>query len=92
MSIFEMIMIVCFGVSWPFSIARSWRARTTAGKSVIFLWLVLIGYLAGIVHKLLHSRDSVIVFYLINTLMVIADIAIFYRNHALLLKAKGTSA
>jgi len=80
MSVFEIIMLACFGASWPFSIARSWRARTTAGKSVIFLWLVLIGYFAGIVHKVLHSRDGVIAFYILNALMVAADIAIFYRN------------
>jgi len=76
-------MIVCFGASWPFSIARSWRARTTAGKSIIFLWLVLLGYAAGVIHKMLHSRDGVIVFYVINGLMVVVDIAIYYRNYAL---------
>lgn len=80
MSVFEMTMLVCFGASWPFSIARSWRARTTAGKSVIFLWLVLIGYLAGIAHKILHSRDGVIAFYILNAAMVATDIAIYYRN------------
>ena len=92
MRVFEMIMLACFGASWPFSIARSWRARTTAGKSVIFLWLVLVGYLAGIAHKVLHSRDGVIAFYILNALMVAADIAIFYRNHALALEAQGNPA
>ena len=92
MSAFEMIMLVCFGASWPFSIARSWRARTTAGKSVIFLWLVLIGYLAGIAHKVLHSRDGVIVFYVLNALMVTTDIVFFYRNHALAREARTTPA
>ncbi len=80
MSVFEIIMLACFGASWPFSIVRSWRSRTTAGKSVIFLWLVLIGYMAGITHKMLHSRDGVIMFYMLNAVLVAADIAIFYRN------------
>ena len=92
MSIFEVIMLACFGASWPFSITRSWRARTTAGKSVIFLWLVLIGYFAGIAHKLLYSRDGVIAFYILNAFMVTADIAIFYRNHALMRKARANAA
>ena len=83
MSIFEIAMLVCFGTAWPFSIYRSWKARTTAGKSVIFLWIVLFGYLAGIVHKILHSRDAVIAFYILNALMVLADILLYYRNLAL---------
>lgn len=80
MSVFEITMLVCFGASWPFSIVRSWKARTTAGKSVVFLWLVLVGYMAGIVHKILHSNDLVISFYILNAIMVAMDIAIYYRN------------
>ena len=83
MSVLEITMMVCFGAAWPFSIARGWRARSTAGKSVIFLWIVLAGYLAGIAHKMLNNLDGVICFYILNTLLVGTDIAIFYRNLAL---------
>ena len=84
MSIFEILMLVCFGAAWPFSIVRSWKARTTAGKSVIFLWIVLVGYLAGIAHKVLHSNDGVLFFYLLNALLVTTDIGIFYRNRKIM--------
>ena len=26
--VFEMIMLICFGLSWPFNIAKSIRSRT----------------------------------------------------------------
>lgn len=83
MSVFEISMLLCFGFAWPFSIFKSWRSRSTKGKSVVFLFVVLAGYIAGIIHKALYSLDPVIVFYGINFLLVSADIAIFYRNRAL---------
>lgn len=79
-----MTMLVCFGASWPFSIVRSWKARTTAGKSVVFLWLVLVGYVAGVAHKVLHNLDWVIAFYVLNAVMVGTDIALYYRNRIFL--------
>ena len=83
MSLFEVMMLVCFGAAWPFSIWKSWKARGTAGKSVVFLWIILAGYLAGIAHKILYSRDGVILFYAVNALMVAADLALWYRNRRL---------
>jgi hypothetical protein len=83
MSLFEIMMLVCFGAAWPFSIWKSWKGRTTAGKSVVFLWIILAGYLAGIAHKILYSRDAVILFYAVNALMVAADLALWYRNRRL---------
>ena len=41
--VFEILMLVCFGLSWPFNIAKSWKSRTAKGKSLIFeicKWLV----------------------------------------------------
>jgi len=79
-SIFEVLMLVCFGAAWPFSIYRSYRSKTTAGKSGIFLGIVFIGYISGIVHKVLYNRDFVIVLYFINALMVAIDIFLYVRN------------
>ncbi len=83
MSPFETLMLVCFGAAWPFSIARSIRTRSVAGKSVGFLWIVLTGYLAGVTHKLLYNFDGVIWFYALNAVMVAVDIALYYRNRFL---------
>ena len=80
MSIFEIAMLVCFGFAWPFSIYKSIRSRSTNGKSVYFLSIVLVGYAAGILHKIIYNPDLVIVFYMLNFLMVTIDIILFLRN------------
>ena len=82
--IYEAIMLICFGAAWPFSIAKSWRSRTAKGKSVFFLSVILIGYIAGILNKTTNGlcRDPVLILYVLNTLMVAADIALYFRNRA----------
>lgn len=83
MSIFEIIMLICFGLAWPFSIYKSYKSRDTKGKSVLFLFIVVVGYIAGIIHKLLYSRDGVVFLYLLNSIMVSTDIILYYRNKRL---------
>jgi len=82
--ILETVMMVCFGVSWPVSILRSWRARTARGKSLLFLCGIALGYVAGIVAKLVTGQvNYVLAFYALNLLMVCADIALYFRNRRL---------
>jgi len=80
MSIFEALMLLSFGAAWPTQIYKSYTSRKTAGKSIAFLYIVIFGYLAGITHKILYSRDIVMVLYIINLVMVSIDICIYYRN------------
>jgi len=80
MSIFEIAMLVCFGAAWPFSLCRSFRSRTNAGKSLFFLGVVLLGYVSGILHKIFFSPDPVIWLYALNGIMVGGDIALYFRN------------
>ena len=80
MSIFEIAMLVCFGAAWPFSLYRSYRSRTNAGKSLFFLGVVFLGYVSGILHKIFFSPDPVIVLYLLNGTMVAGDIGLYFRN------------
>ena len=79
MSIFEAIMMLCFGASWPFQVAKTYRTKNVEGKSIFFLWLVIIGYLAGIIHKVLHNNDWVIYLYILNMLLVSLDTFFYYR-------------
>ena len=44
----EIAMLCLFGCSWPFNIAKSLRAKTAKGKSVVFELLVLVGYFIGL--------------------------------------------
>lgn len=80
MSIFEIGMLVCFGAAWPFSILRSIRSKTTGGKSVGFLLVVLAGYLCGIANKLFYRFDYVIYLYILNFAMVFTDTVLWFRN------------
>ena len=80
MSVFEILMLVCFGAAWPFSIYRSYRSGTNAGKSLIFLIVVFIGYVSGVAHKLIYNPDPVIYLYALNGVMVFADIILYFRN------------
>lgn len=83
MSIFEVLMLVCFGAAWPVSIYKSYTSRRTKGKSIMFLIIILIGYISGITHKLLFSFDFVIYLYILNFLMVSVDILLYFRNSKL---------
>lgn len=80
MSIFETIMLLCFGAAWPFSIYTSYKTKTAKGKSLFFLIVLLIGYLAGIMHKIFYSYDLVLILYLLNLFMVFLDIVLYFRN------------
>lgn len=79
-SFLEVIMLLCFGLSWPFSIYRTCKAKNMEAKSPVFLILVIIGYAAGVLHKLLYDRDMVIFLYAVNGMMVAIDLALVLRN------------
>ncbi len=79
--VLETMMIIGFGVSWPLSIMRSYQARSTKGKSVLFLFCIAFGYVCGIVSKLLsHNLNLAFWFYIPNIIMVSTDICLYFRN------------
>jgi hypothetical protein len=78
MSIFELTMLCCFGFSWPVSVFKIWKTKSTAGKSLVFTFFIWIGYIAGTIHKLLYSRDFVLAIYLFNLINVSADLALYF--------------
>lgn len=80
MSVFEMIMLLCFGSAWPFSIYRSWTSRSNKGKSFFFLFIVFVGYLSGFAHKILYNFDGVAYLYALNGIMVFIDMLLYVRN------------
>lgn len=77
--VFELIMLICFGSSWPFAIAKTLRTKVVKGKSPVFLILILIGYIAGILNKLVTNLDYVIWLYCLNGSMVLIEIALYIR-------------
>ena len=82
-SLLEITMLICFGAAWPISIYKSWTSRSSKGKSLLFLAVIVIGYAAGIGKCLLGGAHwSVLALYVVNVCMVCADIALFFRNSA----------
>ncbi len=86
--IFEIIMIVLFGFSWPINVVHSYKARSNKGKNLAFLVLVFVGYICGIISKFVNpvfmaeisSKWYVLLFYVLNFLMVCAELLLYYRN------------
>lgn len=89
--ILEIIMIVSFGFSWPMNVIKSFKARTTRGKSLSFLLLIFFGYIAGIASKFTNEaymasfadKWYVLFFYILNITMVGTDLVIYARNRKL---------
>ena len=80
--ILEIMMIVCFGFSWPMNLLKSYQARTTKGKSLMFLLMICIGYVCGIASKVISGSFKwyVMFFYVLNLFMVLLDVAMYVRN------------
>ena len=84
----EIIMIVSFGASWPLNVIKSYRARSAKGKSLPFLCLIFFGYIAGIASKLVNDAYMAVIaekwyvlfFYVLNLIMVGADLLLYVRN------------
>ena len=83
MSIYEALMLVCFGASWPVAVLKTYRTKNVKGKSRLFLWLVIIGYICGMIHKVLFNFDLVFYLYVLNTLLVATDLLLVYRYRKL---------
>lgn len=88
-SIFETIMLVCFGLSWPINVIKAYRARTAKATSLPFILLIFTGYIAGITAKIVSGQmNYVFVVYLINLAIVLLNIMVYFRNVALDNKAR----
>ncbi len=82
--IFETIMILSFGASWPINVTKAIRSRTAKGKSIIFDYLILFGYICGVISKVMFQNYNLAFwFYFPNIIMVVMDIVIYYRNKRL---------
>lgn len=86
--ILEITMVLCFGASWPLNLWKNYWSRSAEGKSLAFLLLVFIGYVAGIAAKLMSEsymtefdrKWYVVMFYCLNLLMVGTNVCIHLRN------------
>lgn len=86
----ETLMILCFGLSWPISIRKSWISRTAKGKSLFFEFFLWVGYIFGITRKFLlwgaatAPLDWIFYlgwfFYCLNFVEISIDMLLYLRN------------
>ena len=87
-TILEATMLILFGVSWPFNLIKSIRSKTTKGKSLLFLILIDLGYVAGITSKFFNPNFNwstdwwVFAIYVINFTFVSADLIVYFINRS----------
>ena len=81
MQIFECIMLACFGLSWPISVYKSIKSRSTQGKSIVFIIAIIIGYVSGIIGKIVNNQLTyVLIIYCFNLIVVSVDLVLFFIN------------
>ena len=77
----EVMMLICFGLSWPFNIMKSWKSRTARGKSLLFECCVIIGYCCGLAGKIIGGNITyVVAVYILDIAMVSTDLVLTIRN------------
>ena len=87
----EAAMIVCFGLSWPLSVYKSWKSRTAKRKSLQFQVFIWIGYIFGIAKNFIKFSNGSAGFlfflawgfYFLNFIEITIDIALYFRNRKL---------
>ena len=74
-------MLLCFASAWPFSIYKLYRTRSTKGKSIIFSYIIIAGYIFGILNKYISNDvNYVLAFYFIDLGLVLIDSLLYNRN------------
>jgi len=82
--IFEVIMLVCFGLSWPVNAYKNFKARTVGGSSWQFIGLITLGYVAGIAAKFISGNINwVLSVYFINLAFLAVNWIVYIRNRRL---------
>ncbi len=83
-AILETTMLICFGFSWPLNVIKAYKAKTTKGTSLPFIFLIITGYIAGITAKFVNGQiNYVLVAYFLNLAIVSLNIVVYFRNLAL---------
>lgn len=90
-NILETIMLICFGLSWPISLYKNIKMKSAKGMNIYFTLLIILGYIAGIVAKILEgpvlngSFDGAsaifkFVMYIVNIVIVSCNVVVFFIN------------
>ena len=79
--ILETAMLVCFGLSWPISVAKNIKAKSARNMSLRFTLLIIAGYVAGIAAKIVQGEfHYVFAVYVVNLVIVSVNVAVYFIN------------
>ena len=82
--IFECLMLLCFGFSWPLNVIKAYKAGTAKGTSLAFIILIITGYVAGIAAKVINQQfNYVLAVYFLNLAIVFGNVLVYIRNKTL---------
>ena len=82
--IFETLMLIAFGLSWPPAIYTALKTRTAKGKNVLFDICIWFGYAFGIAAKLMAGDVTyVMIFYVFNFVSAAISVLLYYLNRRL---------
>lgn len=80
-NLLEAAMLICFGFSWPINLIKNIKAKTTKSMSLGFIILIISGYIAGIIAKIVsHNINYVLTVYIINLAIVSLNVIVYLRN------------
>lgn len=80
-NIFEFMMLACFGLSWPVSVWKSIQSHSTKGKSLVFMFAIIVGYISGIAGKIISGQiNYVLIVYCFNLIVVSLDLCMYFVN------------
>lgn len=87
-----MLMLLCFGLSWPISVYKTLKAKNADGKSCTFGLVIIFGYLCGIAGEVYQIWTKTVTepilfgitfgVYILNLCIVIFDtlITAYYKH------------
>lgn len=82
--IFEVIMLLCFAAAWPANIYKAYHARTAVGTSLPFMIIIEVGYVCGMLNKLVNDDiNYVMAFYIFDFVLVLIGVVVYFRNRSL---------
>lgn len=88
--ILEASMLICFGLSWPILLIKNVKSHSAKNMNLKFILLIIFGYLAGITAKVMNGCfNYVLLVYLLNFIIVCANLVIYFINKHYDLKASN---
>ena len=77
--LWEILMLLCFAISWPVSIIKALRTKIVKGKSPFFMMIIILGYAFGITNKIINNFDVVTFLWAFNMVLVSVDLFLYYK-------------